>query len=102
LMRSAAVEQDILCRLHSHCVHGGMIDREVGDLTDRDSQLTKSFTYARYDVELSYEGLAALGIHDIEPTKVQAMDSHLYVEELRRVGQAAAQSVRLEQFTGFL
>jgi hypothetical protein len=100
LLLSSLVEQDILCRLHGRCVHGGMLDRELGDL--RGSYLSKSFSYARYNVELSYEGLASLGIHGIDPAKIQNSTSLENVDQLQRVGAAMAEGVQAEHFAGFL
>jgi Patatin-like phospholipase len=100
LMLSTVVEQDILCRLHGKCVHGGMLDRELGDLSG--AYLSKSFLYARYNVELSYEGLASLGIHDMDPTKIQTGDSFEHADQLLRVGAAVAAGVHAEHFAGFL
>ena len=61
----------------------------------------KLFTYARYNAELSQEGLAALGIPEIEPTDVQRLDSIEHIAELQKVGRAVAKKVKSEHFAGF-
>ena len=59
---------------------------------------TKLFRYARYNAELTREGLAALGCGDIEPASVQKLDSIHALDGLQRVGKAAAQRVNAEHF----
>ena len=63
---------------------------------------SKLFTYVRYNAELTTDGLARLGINDIEPEHVQKLDSVKYKHELQRVGEAVASSkVKAEHFDGF-
>ena len=50
----------------------------------------KLFRYARYNAELTADGLHALGCGDISPVDVQKMDSIDFIPALARVGQAAA------------
>ena len=50
----------------------------------------KLFRYARYNAELTAEGLRDLGCGDIEPEDVQKMDSVEFIPALQRVGKAAA------------
>jgi hypothetical protein len=103
LMSSASVQQDLLCRVLGRCVHGAPIDREVGDFIDsRGLAQPRLFTYARYNVDLSAAGLSGLGLGHIEPENVQRLDSIDYMDELRAVGQAAAeQQVQPDHFAGF-
>jgi len=100
LMYAALNEQDLLCRIFGDCVSGSPIDREVDDMIGSRGPLgTKLFRYARYNAELTPEGLAAIGCHDIEPASVQKMDSTEALGDLQTIGQAvAAQSVRAEHF----
>ena len=46
--------------------------------------LGRRFLYARYNADLSREGLDALGLHDIKPKNVQKLDSIEYIDDLRR------------------
>jgi hypothetical protein len=109
LMYGASVDQDINCRLVGRCVHGAPIDRELGDMIPRDDQgrpvplgqdLQRHFLYARYNADLSAEGLTALGISDVDREAVRRLDAVDHVNDLLRIGRtAAAQDVKLvEQF----
>jgi patatin-like phospholipase/acyl hydrolase len=104
LMAAALHEQDFLCRIFGRCLAGDPIDREVSDVIRQGIPgLPKLFTYARYNPDLSREGLAALGLNQIRPEHVQQMDSVAYIKELQEVGRAAAQrfvDTKL-QFVGF-
>jgi uncharacterized protein len=109
LMFAALNEQDFLCRVFGQCLEGDPLDREIDSMIDgsgahgfRGPVDPKLFTYVRYNAELSRQGLAALGIHDIEPEHVQKLDSVKYKSELRRVGTAVARSkVQATHFHGF-
>ena len=60
---------------------------------------TKLFRYARYNAELTHEGLTMLGCANIEPTSVQKLDSIDALDDLQRIGKAvAAQRVKAEHF----
>lgn len=103
LMYAALNEQDLLCRVFGRCMSGDPLDREVGDLIGAKGPLAQRlFTYARYNAELSREGLDALGLNDIVPVDVQQLDSIAHVKELQRVGKAVAKKVAPEHFDGFL
>lgn len=105
LMYAALNEQDILCRSFGKCVYGDEIDREIGDLTDQTAHFpvqSKLFTYARYNAELSRQGLDKIGLPNINPKDVQLLDSVEHIKELQQVGQAIAKNVSREHFKGFL
>lgn len=105
LMNAALNEQDILCRSFGRCLHGDEIDREIGDLIDQTAHFPvqqKLFTYARYNAELSRNGLDRIGLSNINPKDVQMLDSVEHIEELRQVGRAVAKNVSREHFKGFL
>jgi hypothetical protein len=103
LMFAALNEQDFLCRVFGKCLAGDPLDREVGDMIGkRGPVLPKLFTYVRYNAELTYPGLSDLGCADIEPKKVQQLDSVEYVGDLQRVGSAVAdRKVKAEHFASF-
>ena len=88
------------CRIFGDCVAGAPLDREVDTLIGSRGPFEKKlFRFARYNAELMPEGLAALGSGDIEPTRVQKLDSIDALGDLQRVGQAVAvQRVRAEHF----
>ncbi len=100
LMYAALNEQDLLCRVFGDCVQGPQLDREVGTMIASRGPLdNKVFRFARYNAELTAEGLAALGCGDIEPASVQKLDSIDAIGDLQRVGRAvAAQRVKTEHF----
>jgi hypothetical protein len=102
-MFAALNEQDFLCRVFGKCLAGDPLDREVGDMINKNGPVQpKLFTYLRYNAELTREGLAAMGLTDIEPANVQQLDSIQFISELQRVGRAVAEhKVKAEHFTGF-
>jgi hypothetical protein len=92
LMYAALNEQDFLCRVFGDCVAGPPLDREIDTMTPSQGPLReKLFRYARYNAELTSEGLAALGCGDIEPTSVQQLDSIAAIPDLQRIGKAVAE-----------
>lgn len=112
LMYGAQVDQDVNCRAVGRCVQGGVIDRELSDLIPRgedgrplplDQDLGRDFLYARYDADLSREGLDALGLPAIDPKRVQTLDAVDAIGELRQVGRAVARGVDMaRQFAPFV
>jgi hypothetical protein len=108
LMNGAEIEQDANCRVFGRCVHGHVIDREIGDLVPREADgtpvplerdLGRAFLYARYQPELTETGRAGLGLAGIDPTKVQALDAVDRLDDLRAIGRAAARRhVRMAEF----
>jgi len=100
LMYAALNEQDALCRVFGECVEGPPLDREIGALMPSHGPLdAKLFRYARYNAELTREGLAALGCGMIDPAKVQQLDSVDAIDDLRTIGRAvAAQRVKADHF----
>jgi hypothetical protein len=113
LMFAASSEQDFLCRVFGRALCGDELDREIGDLLAPAQPLpdgrlpgplqTKLFTYVRYNAELTSDGLAALGVSEINPAHVQEMDSTDHVAELRRVGEALADvRVKPAHFSDFV
>jgi patatin-like phospholipase/acyl hydrolase len=107
LMNAASAGWDMACRMLGECRHGGPIDREIGDMVmapGRESNWTgpKQFAYLRYDPDVSQAGLQALGLSDVDPAKVQTMDSVKYVPDIQRVGKAFAEThVKTEHLRGF-
>ena len=100
-MYAALNEQDLLCRVFGECVEGPPLDRELGTLMPSRCPLdAKLFRYARYNAELTPEGLAALGLPKIDPKKVQQLNSVEAIGDLRKIGKAvAAQRVKAEHFS---
>ncbi len=102
LMYGISTQQDLLCRLLSRTRAGAPLDRELDDLHGVGTY-PPLFTYARYDADLSRDGLDALGLTDVEPGRVQTLDAVDAMAELQRVGRAVAEAeVRAEHFDGFV
>jgi hypothetical protein len=80
------------------------LDREVGTLMDGTSVAhPRLFRYARYNAELTREGLAVLGLQDVKPEDVQKLDSIEHIADLQRVGRAvAAAKLSAAHFKGFI
>lgn len=119
LMGGASVDQDINCRVVGRCVHGAPIDRELHDLIPRGSDgrswdatvpptplgtdLGRQFLYARYNADLSDEGLEALGVGGVESGAITKLDAVDLIDDLRRIGSAAAKrDIRLREQFGTL
>jgi hypothetical protein len=111
LMYAAMVDQDTNCRSIGRCVHGAPIDREIGDMIPRKADgkmiplsqdIGRRFLYARYNADLSREGLDALGLNDIKPQNVQKLDSVEYIPDLRKVGRKLAEEIKIEHFGNFI
>src|SRR5204862_4265555 len=97
------VEHDLLGRIFGKCPAGDTMDHEIGSVIGQViSDVRKSFTYARYNAELSREGFDALGLEHIDPRHVQQIDSVDHVGEMQKVGQMLAQQkVKAEHFAAF-
>ena len=102
-MAAALHEQDFLYRIFGKCQAGDFLDHEIGTVIgQRIPNVPKSFTYGRYNAELSREGLDVFGLKNINPVHVQRMDSVDYIGEIQDVGQALAeQKVKAGHFAGF-
>jgi patatin-like phospholipase/acyl hydrolase len=103
LMFAALNEQDFLCRVFGRCLAGDPLDREVGDMIGKKGPIVpKLFTYVRYNAELTRQGLDALGLNTVEPTKVQQLDSVEFIGDLQKVGKTVAEKkVKAEHFAAF-
>lgn len=97
-------EQDLLCRVFGDCLVGEPLDLEVGDLIGAPAPGgNKLFTYLRYDVPLTREGLDAIGCTSIDPARMVRMDALGGLAELQRVGRSlASERVRQAHFRLFL
>jgi len=114
LMYGAQVDQDINCRTLGRCVYGDKIDRELGDMIPKvkngDKEETipisqdqrRAFLYARYNVDLSEDGLKQKGLGDLDPKKVGALDAVDSLNDLSRIGKRLAEEVKLEHFGSFV
>jgi len=111
LMSQALFDQDINCRTVGRCSFGHPLDREVGDLVitknGKPVPLTtdsgRAFLYARYNAELTTDGLKALGLgrSRIDPTAVNTLDAVDQMPALVRIGKALAKQVSLKHLGDF-
>ena len=115
LMYGALVDQDINCRAIGRCTYGDVIDRELGDMVPRDAagnaipldqDTGRKFLYARYNVDVSQEGLGklGLGLNEADAANVRKMDlaTPEHIDLLIRVGQAAGGQVKPAHFGSFV
>ena len=111
LMYAMQVDQDINCRTVGRCIYGAPIDREMNDMIPLDlngkilplsSEANRHFSYMRYNADLSWPGLEALGLKDIDSDEIREMDSVKNIANLRRVGKAAAKQISMDHFASFL
>jgi uncharacterized protein len=94
LMSGMAYDQDINCRTVGRCVFGAPLDREVGDLipdAPLAQDLGRDFLYARYNPDLTREGLDNLGLAAIDPALVAKLDSVAALDELQLIGRRYAE-----------
>jgi hypothetical protein len=121
LMYAISNEQDINCRTVGRCTFGPWVDSELYDMTCRDApagcdrntwlqaphksfseNLGREFLYARYDADLSREGLDGMGFKETRPEDVQKLDSVDHMDELLAVGAKAGEQVCLSHFGSFV
>jgi hypothetical protein len=121
LMYAMQIDQDISCRTVGRCTFGAPLDRELMDLIPRrleegmtldqgyaaptiplTTDLGRSFLYARFNADLSRQGLNLLKFPDVDPGNIQKMDCPDNIPILLRIGQAAADQVQPEHFGSFL
>jgi len=113
LMSQASVDQDVSCRVVGRCTYGGIVDREIHDLIpvdpgipdqplSLDTDLGKAFVYARYNAELTADGLAQLGLEGIDAEQMRKMDDVGNVADLAKIGAALGGKVDLAHFGSFV
>jgi hypothetical protein len=121
LMYGIQVDQDINCRTVGRCTHGAHLDREILDLVPRlpaaggtmedqyaapvipvSENRGRQFLYARYNADLSRQGLDRLGFTNLDPASIQKMDAVENIESLLQIGRAAGADVRPDHFGPFL
>jgi hypothetical protein len=95
LMGSTGFEQDLLCRVLGDCIHGHLLDTELGDLTTpmllRPAE--KKFTYVRYDRALDTETSKLLKASNLRTE----LDNLQLIPLLQQEGQEyASENVRRE------
>ena len=113
LMSQASVDQDISCRVVGRCTHGGILDHEIHDLVPVDpgipsqplslgKDLGKAFIYARYNAELTSEGMKQLNLTGIKADKMRKMDDARNIDDLTKIGAAVGKTVDLAHLGDFV
>ncbi len=121
LMYGIQVEQDINCRAIGRCTFGARLDREILDMIPRDveagmnleqryaapmipltTDLGRQFLYARYNADLSAEGLTAAGFPSVHASNIQKMDAVENMETLLAIGRKAGEAVKAEHVGSFI
>jgi hypothetical protein len=121
LMYGMLIDQDINCRTVGRCTYGAHLDREILDLVPREAvdgmtleaqyqaprvplsaDLGRRFLYARYNADLSAQGLTKLGFPDVAPAQIQRMDAVENVPQLLKIGRAAGQHIDLAHLGPFV
>ncbi len=97
LIGSVAWEQDLLCRILGDCVHGAVLDSEIGalEMPTLLSRNEQKFTYARYDQPLDERHPK---IRQLPKGQFQ-LDNLKMIPLLQELGKEYAERhVRLEHF----
>jgi predicted acylesterase/phospholipase RssA len=111
LLYAMQVDQDINCRTIGRCTYGANIDRELkfmipmdtdGKIIPITNNTSRHFLYARYNADLSKEGLEAVGLNHIDSDHVREMDSVKYIDELREVGKKTSEQISMDHFGSFV
>lgn len=106
LMQRIAVENDTLCRTVGRCVYGSTIDSEIGSLEEplsrKPGDLGRRFLYARYNPDITTDGLRDLGLKHLTGHSY-TLDGVSKVPYLREIGRKYAESLHfLEDFAPFV
>ena len=66
------------------------------------TDLGRRFLYARYNADLSSQGLGRMGFSGLEPASIQKMDAVENIEPLLAIGRAAGENVQAAHFGPFI
>lgn len=121
LMYAISNEQDINCRAVGRGTHEPWIDSKLFDMTCCDAiagcdgkawlqaphkplteDLGREFLYARYNTDLSREGLDRMGFQTTRPENVQKVDSVDHMDELLAIGIKTGDQSDLAHFGSFV
>jgi hypothetical protein len=101
LISATTLHQDMLCRLMGNCIYGEPLERPLGDCIGTPSPIDpRLFSYLRYNVPLTYEGMADLGCGHIDPQNLP-LDAINKLPELMEIADCLGQKVAAEHFIGF-
>lgn len=100
VLNSIQDEQDVNCRAIGRCLHGSVIDSEVGALTSKSNE-QRQFTYIRYDADLSLEKLLCSGFAEDCAKSIRCIDKIQAIPNLVKIGKEVAEDVKIEHFDQF-
>jgi hypothetical protein len=66
------------------------------------TDLGRQFLYARYNADLSRDGLNQLGLPHINPASIQKLDAVENIDALLEIGQAVGKNVKPDHFGPFI
>ena len=66
------------------------------------TDLGRHFLYARYNADLSSQGLKTAGFHDVVPSSIQKMDGVENMDKLLQIGRKAGEVVDPRHLGPFL
>ena len=96
LMFAAANHNDVMCRVLGHTHYGLRLDSELGVLVEGGLP-DKLFGYARYNIEMSADGLAEYDVR-VPPADLLKLDAVTHVETLMDLGERYASRVLDPQY----
>ena len=103
LIHSAAVQNDVLCRVLGECRSGPRLDSELGDLVGGAGLLAEPlFSYVRYDGETHPASLEQLGVGHLSTESLDRIDGVEFIEEMCEFGRAISTLVDPAHFAGFV
>ena len=103
LIHSAAVQNDVLCRVLGECRSGPPLDSELGDLVGGAGLLAEPlFSYVRYDAETHPDSLEQLGVGHLSTENLDQIDGVDFIDEMCEFGRAVATRVEPAHFDGFV
>ena len=103
LIHSAAVQNDLMCRVLGECRCGPVLDSELGDLVGGAGLLAEPlFSYVRYDGETHPDSLEQLGVGHLSTASLDRIDAVEFIEEMCEFGRAVSTLVDPAHFAGFV
>jgi hypothetical protein len=96
LMFAAANHNDVMCRALGYTHYGLQLDSELGVLVEGGLP-HKLFGYARYNIEMTPEGLAEFGVR-VPAADLMRLDAVAHVETLMELGERYATQVLDPQY----
>lgn len=58
---------------------------EEGNILELSQNLNRQFVYVRYNIELSKQGMKGIGLEEVDPEPLRALDSLKHLDMLSKV-----------------